>query len=965
MKHPDQSGNCRPSPHWARFALAALVAAALAGCGGDDGATGPTGPQGPAGPAGPDGAPGQDAGMTVNAAALSPEQWATSAWTAEVTSVDMSKGTPVVTFKVADASGRSVVGLGSQAQSATATLKSYPNTAFSLAKLIPATSAAPSKWVSYIVTTVPTYKSATDKTVVDPVPRVPTTDNTGTLVDNGDGSYKYTFYRDVTKIKDQIAAMPAVTAPADKADLGDLTYDPTLAHRLTIQIAGAAPGTGSNTANAVTVTPGVNMENPLNVIYDFTPSTGKAIAAADLKRQVVAIDSCNACHEKLAIHGGGRVDTDYCVVCHTDQLKYGSANTVSASYYFNKATFKETATTNAATGITAFTYSPATNIADGAVSGDFTTLVHKIHQGKDLVKQNYNFANVAFNNKGFSKIGGGQKMCSTCHDSSKAANADNWKTAPSVLACGACHDGINFDNDTGATLADMAADLAARKPIGTTQSGHGRAGLAPSQPCSTCHEESTIAVSHQTENITPNNPAIEDGLATFTYEIASATQATSGGDVTIKFRIMKAVAPSKATTPVTFLPAASGMANPLTGFTGSPAFLLAYAMPNPDGNIPADYTNTGIKQAQAISISIASLLNTSTSATGANTTTVGSLSAQDASGYYTATIKGVSTAGSAFVCGGTATPVKCAFPAGAKMRAVGLQSYFTQVSAPASAAAGIGRHAIAVVKAVGSDTARRTVVAPAKCSNCHEWLEGHGGQRVYETQVCVMCHVPGLATSGRGIPDAAVSTWPFSAADQRILADWKFDKTAANAALAFPVTSNNLKDMIHGIHAGRDRVTPFADARDRTTYSATTNTYSGSITLLDFRRMDFPGVLNNCNTCHVTPTSATTTFNTVPATAVVSTNESIDAAYAAAIAGGTATPAIAKTALNTANDTDSASSPFASACASCHDNTAAKNHMTQNGGAIKVARSQAKVAGEACAICHGPGSQFDAAVVHK
>ena len=27
----------------------------------------------------------------------------------------------------------------------------------------------------------------------------PSTDNTGTLVDNGDGSYKYTFYRDITK----------------------------------------------------------------------------------------------------------------------------------------------------------------------------------------------------------------------------------------------------------------------------------------------------------------------------------------------------------------------------------------------------------------------------------------------------------------------------------------------------------------------------------------------------------------------------------------------------------------------------------------------------------------------------------------------------------------------------------------------------------------------------------------------
>ena len=39
--------------------------------------------------------------------------------------------------------------------------------------------------------------------------------------------------------------------------------------------------------------------------------------------------------------------------------------------------------------------------------------------------------------------------------------------------------------------------------------------------------------------------------------------------------------------------------------------------------------------------------------------------------------------------------------------------------------------------------------------------------------------------------------------------------------------------MIHGIHAGRDRVTPFQDARDRTAWR---------IQLLDFRRMDFPGI---------------------------------------------------------------------------------------------------------------------------
>ena len=52
--------------------------------------------------------------------------------------------------------------------------------------------AAPSKWVSYIVTTVPTTTAAA-------APTRPTTDNTGTLIDNGDGTYSYTFYRDVTR----------------------------------------------------------------------------------------------------------------------------------------------------------------------------------------------------------------------------------------------------------------------------------------------------------------------------------------------------------------------------------------------------------------------------------------------------------------------------------------------------------------------------------------------------------------------------------------------------------------------------------------------------------------------------------------------------------------------------------------------------------------------------------------------
>jgi OmcA/MtrC family decaheme c-type cytochrome len=261
------------------------------------------------------------------------------------------------------------------------------------------------------------------------------------------------------------------------------------------------------------------------------------------------------------------------------------------------------------------------------------------------------------------------------------------------------------------------------------------------------------------------------------------------------------------------------------------------------------------------------------------------------------------------------------------------------------------------------------VVDAAKCAGCHEWFEGHGGNRVYETQVCVACHVPGLTTSGRGVPDSQMNTWRFSIAEEKILADWGFNKTLPNAALALPATTNNFKEMIHGIHIGRERPSPrtFQDARDATS--------RGVIQLLDFRRMDFPGKINNCETCHVTYTGtgagATKTYATIPSGALVTAYEAIDATYAAAITAGTATPTDAKRSLATANTTDTVRSPWAGACISCHESSAAKAHVSINGGAVDVTRAAAQPTPrpledvESCAVCHGPGRDFDTAVVHK
>jgi OmcA/MtrC family decaheme c-type cytochrome len=955
---------------WQWIAAACVGLAALGGCGGggDSGAAGPAGQTGPAGPTGPQGPAGPSGGTALNAAGLTPEQWAAAKFAAQVTSVTISSP-PVVEFTVTDTLGNPVVGLERfTAKASNAQIANYPNFAFTLAKLVPRSDARPSSWVNYVVTSVSATSGAVTLTR-------PTTDNLGTMVavDNKPGTYRYTFYRDIPGIKAQVDGITA-TAGQDKADLGDLTYQPTLPHRLVIQFGGAARGTGDNTANAVQTQPPVVMQNPLNVVYDFKPGPtgqpGMPIPESELTREDVNIDTCNVCHSKLAIHEfprgqpvAARVEVKYCVVCHTTQRAFGQTKVTSTAGKFPALT--ETKTVNAATGITSYSYSPETRVADGEVAGDFTTMIHKIHQGKELVKENYNYANLVFDNKGFSKLGGGQRMCTTCHDGKVAQTADNHKNLPSRQACGACHDGINWATGGGSTLADKAA-TAYGAALAT--SGHGSASIggpqADDSQCATCHTPQNIRIDHRMENLTKNSTYILPGLAVFTYEIDSASVNGSNA-LTIRFRILKQVADSTgsvtnvAKEPVTLAAAGAGTpAQVLAGFSGQPSFLLAYASTQDGITSPADFTNTGRKQAQPKSICLCDLLDTN------KATTVGTLSARDPNGgWYTATI--VSAA---------------AFPTGSKMRTVALQGYFTQKSAPLTpqgATGDVARHAISVLKTVNGDTARRTVVSAEKCASCHEWFEGHGGNRVYETQVCAMCHVPGLATSGRGIADATLqayfnntapntptaSTGAFTLDEKKILSEWGFNATLPNAALKLPVTSNNFKDMIHGIHAGRDRVTPFQNARDRS---------PGAIVVLDFRRMDFPGILSNCETCHVTAvTTDQKTYNYVPSGALASVYESIDATYSAGILAGTATTAQAKTSLNTVNATDTVTTPFTAACVSCHDNQPARAHMAINGGAIGLARSVALPTSrpledvESCAVCHGPGREFDTAKVHK
>jgi OmcA/MtrC family decaheme c-type cytochrome len=777
---------------------------------------------------------------------MAADQWLTLKPQIDPASISVSipdDGKPVVTFKVTDDKGNTVIGLGGQVAGTAGALPANYNLQFTLAKLVPADAAGnPSKWVSYLVTKPGTITAGAVTTWVG---TYPTSDTNGTLVDNNDGTYKYTFLRSITAVKDQVAALIDVNTASNvslKSDLGtpaELTYDPAATHRLGILVVGSQPGTGTNTPNKVPVVNPVPLANTFNIGYDFVPNGG----ALPATRDVVVKDSCTSCHDGRAIGhistnnqtattaatngippGSfvGRNDPRLCVTCHTDQTKYGfPAVTTDATGNNYTSAYKRT--------------------VDGDSAFTFPRMVHQFHMGVKLSKTGYNL-NGHCNNPSdtsglytatkpiantaacYNTVGLPQAVtnCAVCHDGNTlksdgkpnanvTKDGNNWMAKPSIVACGACHDGINFATGTGITAAEtrvyQTAQIAYSSALTSYQTNIANGITVDSKGVTLVAPVAPVA---------PTGSGHKGGVAGKTNDTCATCHAT-GGNLTVSVGAEVALVHrnafgtlNNATPPAGVAKIAFDIKNVTLNATRNPVIVFRI-MKSVNGGAAAAVTSLPLPTADFTGgpslyvayaipqdgIAAPADFNVYANATLANilanpvgSTTLSSLASltADASGYFTATLNGTATA-----------PI--VVPANGTLVTGVLLGHFTQTAASSGQPAAVNILSRLAMKPLDGTTGRRAVVSSAKCDSCHAQLgtdpSFHSGDR-NDPQSCNICHNGNRTSSG-----------------------WSADSST----------------FVHGIHAASQRTDEFTwhavDPDD------------------NYSQLDYPGLLKDCNQCHL------------------------------------------------------------------------------------------------------------------
>lgn len=749
--------HAKASSRLALFVCTLVVVSLFAGCtGGKDGVTGATGATGATGSTGPSAPSGPIVALDISTA---------TTLTSAITAVTAGNW-PTVTFKLVDQSGNPIKGL------------TAGSVRFAIAQLQPQADGS-TQWRNYLTSV--SKAGSVGWGTHDAVQPTTETATAGTFTDNGDGSYTYRFSQSLDALATVAQAAYSV---AGRIPTGiTIAYDGAQTHRVGIEL---------RAATGVTLPAVTN-----NAVYDYIPSSGSTTLSS--VRRIVSDKECDACHAKLAMHGGPRIDVEYCVLCHNG----GNADPGSGNVL------------------------------------DLRILAHKLHSGASLpsVKADPNHGLIPTAGVGFVVFGYGGSVnnfntvvwpqdtrnCTTCHNTAdpNTPQASNYLNA-SATACGACHDNIDFTTTsvvkhTGVTgpISDstcMNAGCHSATAPGTAAVGGGNVDIV------TAH---TINVQTQMTRFKVNVArviALKSDKVTVEPACASKLAAASAGAT-----VVCTVPPGDyiqigvtVTDPTHNNTAYDLSQLPFSTFGSTISARAAWTTLNYTN--PGAVVGSGNPQAQSVSL----LAKIGTASNGPAPATTATNTATSVIPSVPAVAYGNGGADKTMLIAQFPYPLPLTTERTLKGGSGGIsaQASFNilnvaDVGTTPAAVSGSNPSVLALSVPVqaadpvyfpitdASAVARRQVVDYNNCLRCHKKLVLHGS-RVNQVQLCVMCHNPAQAPRQQATGAAAGSSGSEPV-------DFKF--------------------FIHGIHSAQ---------------------YKAGV--VDETGVLFPGQLTNCLGCHKTDT---------------------------------------------------------------------------------------------------------------
>jgi hypothetical protein len=379
-------------------------------------------------------------------------------------------------------------------------------------------------------------------------------------------------------------------------------------------------------------------------------------------RDVVLQDNCASCHGDavgLFAHGGSRRDVEVCLTCHVD----GAEDRYSATD----------------PGVT-----PGATIS-------FATMVHKIHQGADLLNgyvvagfpgdpagegyPDYNL--VDFGDVVLPIWPNGAAECAACHEG--ATDLDPNATFSRQI-CGSCHDDIDW----------------------VTGANHDGGYQSSDANCAVCHLPSEVAATHDDPRSDPTigNTGLDIDIVAVTPGSGAEGQLQAGDLITIEYALT-----DEAGVPL--IPA--DLASATAIFSG-PLDHMQWMLESATGNVVASSVDSG--QGTWLYTFVATV--PATFPPQKNDTPDIGVEQGDWGGL----------------------------PLVSGTYRVALNGYRSVIDADGLTQRELDADVFEVLVGDATTLETREVVAQSSCESCHETIEFHGAGR-YSVDYCLMCHTAG------------------------------------------------------------------------------------------------------------------------------------------------------------------------------------------------------------------------------